>query len=234
MRETSDKREPGAGLAASQAAPRGQRIGYVAHALEARRSFVVCAAAVVALAGCGGGERQDENEPDGAFRVDVTQATFPGEQKLAKASTMKIVVKNVGDETVPNIAVTVRGFDQRVEGEGLADPERPVFVINGEPEDIGGLPESRAQAPRGGDTAYVDTWALGQLRPGQSRTFEWKVTAVEAGPYRLTYEVSAGLDGKARAVTRSGRQPTGVFIGTIDDAPPDARIADDGRTVVRD
>lgn len=194
----------------------------------------MCAAAAVALAGCGGGERQDENEPEGTYRVDVTQATFPGDQKLAKASTMKIVVRNVDDKTVPNIAVTVRGFDQRIEGEDLADPERPVFVINGEPEEIGGLPESRAQAPRGGDTAYVGTWALGELKPGQTRTFEWSVTAVEAGPYRVTYEVSAGLDGKARAVTQSGRQPTGVFIGTIDDTPPDARIADDGRTIIRD
>src|SRR5919106_1601137 len=234
MREIADKREPEPPNRAAEAAPGLPRIGYVALALEARRSFVVCAAAAVALAGCGGGERQDENEPEAAFRVDVTQATFPGDQKLAKASTMKIVVKNVDDKAVPNIAVTVRGFDQRLEGEGLADPERPVFVINGEPEQIGGLPESRAQAPRGGDTAYVGTWALGELKPGQTRTFEWSVTAVEAGPYRVTYEVSAGLHGKARAVTQSGRQPTGVFIGTIDDAPPDARIADDGRTIIRE
>ena len=217
-----------------ESAPGVPSIGYVPHALEARRSFVVCAAAAVALAGCGGGERQDENEPEGTYRVDVTQATFPGDQKLAKPSTMRIVVKNVGDETIPNIAVTLRGFDKRIEGEDLADPERPVFVINGEPEQIGGLPESRAQAPRGGDTAYVDTWALGELPPGKVRTFEWKVTAVEAGPYRLTYEVSAGLDGKARAVTQSGRQPSGVFIGTIDDTPPDARVADDGRTIIRE
>lgn len=234
MGETSDKREPWRANRRRESAPAVPAIGYVPHALEARRIPVVCAAAAVALAGCGGGERQDENEPEGSYRVDVTQATFPGGQKLAKPSTMRIVVKNVDDQTVPNIAVTVRGFDERVEGEDLADPERPVFAINGEPEQIGGLPESRAQAPRGGDTAYVDTWALGELAPGQVRTFLWKVTAVEAGPYRLTYEVSAGLDGKAKAVTQSGRQPTGVFIGTIDDTPPDARVADDGRTIIRD
>ena len=203
--------------------------------MEARRSSVICAAAAVAvLAGCGGGERQDENEPEGTYRVDVTEASFPGDQKLAKPSTLRIIVKNAGNETIPNIAVTLRGLDERIEGEDLADPERPIFVINGAPEQIGGLPESRAQAPRGGDTAYVDTWALGELAPGKVRTFTWKVTAVEAGPYRLTYEVSAGLDGKAKAVTQSGRQPTGVFIGTVDDTPPDARIADDGRTIIRD
>lgn len=194
----------------------------------------MCAASLVALAGCGGGERQDENEPEGTYRVEVVEARFPGAQKLAKRSTLRVEVRNADTETIPNIAVTVRGFDQRVEGEDLADPERPVFVVNGEPEEIGGLPESRAQAPRGGDTAYVDTWALGKLPPGESRVFEWSVTAVEAGPYRVTYEVSAGLDGKAKAVTAAGQKPTGVFIGTIDDTPPDARVADDGRTIVRD
>src|ERR671918_1659569 len=106
MREIADKREPEPPNCAGEAAPEVTRIGYVPLALEARRSFVVCAAAAVALAGCGGGERQDENEPEGTYRVDVTQATFPGDQKLAKSSTMKIVVKNVDDKTVPNIAVT--------------------------------------------------------------------------------------------------------------------------------
>lgn len=192
-------------------------------------------AAASIAAGCGGGERQDENEPAGSFRVEVTEAEFPGDQKLAKPSTLRITVRNADSKTIPNIAVTVRGLDQRVDDPDLADPERPVFAVNGEPAQIGGLPESRAQTPRGGETAYVDTWALGALRPGQSETFEWKVTAVDAGPYRLVYEVSAGLDGKAKAVDAAGETPTGVFAGTISDEPPDARVSDDdGRTIIRE
>lgn len=204
--------------------------------MEARRIVGALAAlsAALVVAGCGGGERQDENEPEGDYRVEVTEAEFPGDQKLAKPSTLTITVRNADDKTIPNIAITVKGFDERLDDPDLADPERPVFAVNGEPQQIGGLPESRAQVPEGGETAYVDTWALGALRPGQSETFEWKVTAVEAGPYRLTYEVSAGLDGKAKAVDRAGRRPTGVFAGTVSDEPPDARVADDGRTVERD
>lgn len=189
-------------------------------------------AAASIAAGCGGGERQDENEPEGNYRVEITEAEFPGDQKLAKPSTLTITVRNTDDKTIPNIAITVKGFDERLEDPDLADPERPVFAVSGEPQQIGGLPESRAQVPEGGETAYVDTWALGELEPGESETFEWKVTAVEAGPYRLSYAVSAGLDGKAKAVSPSGDQPTGVFAGTISDEPPDARVADDGRTIV--
>ena len=82
-----------------------------------------------------------------------------------------------------------------------------MFVINGQPKDIGGFPESKDAAPEGGETAYVDTWALGKLRAGEERTFKWSVTAVRAGDYKLEYEVAAGLDGKAKAVGVGGAAP---------------------------
>ena len=188
---------------------------------------------VTALAGCGGGERQDANEPSGKYRMEVTDASFPSDQKLAKRSQLKITVRNTGDSTVPNVAVTVHGFDERLEGRGLADPERPVFVINGQPKDIGGFPESKDAAPEGGETAYVDTWALGKLPAGEERTFKWSVTAVRGGDYKLDYEVAAGLDGKAKAVGVGGSVPRGQFAGTISDAAPNTRVADDGRTILR-
>lgn len=186
----------------------------------------------VALGSCGGGERQDANEPVGRFPVSVVRAEFPTAQKLAKRSQMEIVVRNTGRRAVPNVAVTVRGFDERLQGRGLADPERPVFVINGEPKEIGSFPESKDAAPEGGETAYVDTWALGRLRPGQRKSFRWSVTAVEAGAFRLSYEVAAGLDGKARAVAAGGGIPRGQFRGTVSDEAPESRVADDGVTII--
>jgi len=188
-----------------------------------------------ALASCGGGERQDADEPSGRYRVEVTRASFPSGQKLAEPSVLEITVRNAESRrTVPNIAVTVRGFDRRLEGRGLADPSRPVFVLNGAPKRIGGLPETKEDTPEGGETTVGDTWALGPLAPGKSKTFRWRVTAVQAGPYRLRYRVSAGLDGKARAVEAGGSgEPDGTFRGTIDERPRDARIGDDGRSIVR-
>ena len=190
---------------------------------------VLCA---VALASCGGDERQDEDEPEGDFRVEVVKARFPSDQSLAQRSNLVITVRNAeANRTVPNVAVTIKGFDTRLEGTDAADPTRPVFVINGRPQEIGTYPESKEAAPTG-ETAYTGTWALGPLRPGQQKTFKWNVTAVKAGPYQVSYEVAAGLHGKARAVGTGGKPPKGLFSGTVDDTPPDTRVAEDGRTVV--
>lgn len=208
---------------------------YLRLALERRRlhgaSVVGCTLALT-FAACGGGERQDANEPRGKFPVEVVEAEFPGDQKLAKESELMITVRNAGDKVIPNIAVTVDGFEERLEDRSLSDPNRPVFVINGRPKRIGTFPESKDAAPEGGETAYVNTWALGRLKPGETRSFNWNVTAVRPGPYKLEYTIAAGLDGKARAVEADGEGlPRGQFAGTIAEAAPDAQIGDDGETI---
>jgi hypothetical protein len=197
---------------------------------------LACALALsglVAAAGCGGAERQDEDEPEGNFAVDVVRASFPEDQKLAKSSNLVITVRNAGRKTIPNIAVTVDGFDVRKEDPELADPERPQFVINGVPRDIGGFPESKDASPLGCDTAYVNTWACGPLRAGREKTFRWSVTAVQGGEFDIRWRVAAGLDGKAKAVVPGGRRaPRGSFSGSVSDEAPEVRVADDGKTVV--
>jgi hypothetical protein len=207
---------------------------YVRPALEARR--YVCACLLLPLAavvGCGGGERQDEDEPEGDFAVEVVRASFPEDQKLAKRSNLVITVRNAGRETIPNVAVTVDGFNFRKTDPELSDPERPQFVINGVPREIGGFPESKDASPLGCDTAYVNTWACGPLRTGRERTFRWSVTAVKAGKFDIRWRVAAGLDGKAKAVTEGGGPaPRGSFSGTVSDKAPQVRVAEDGKTVV--
>lgn len=206
---------------------------YVPLALRRRRLHLAGAClCAIALGSCGGGERQDANEPEGEFKVEVVRAEFPQKQKLAKRSDLVVTVRNADRRTIPNIAVTVRGFEERLEDRGLADPSRPVFVINGRPKEIGTFPESKEAAPEGGETAYVGTWALGKLKPGEEKTFRWNVTAVRSGPYKISYEVAAGLDGKARAVGEGGEAPKGLFAGTIRGDAPNTRVADDGETVV--
>ena len=152
------------------------------------------------LAGCGGGERQDEDEPEGDFEVEVTRASFPKKQSLAQSSNLVITVRNAGEVAIPNVAVTVNGFEFRKDDEALADNERPQFVVNGLPREIGGLADAKDATPLGCDTAYVNTWACGRLKPGDEKSFRWSVTAVKAGPYRISYLVAAGLSGNARAV----------------------------------
>jgi hypothetical protein len=193
----------------------------------------VVAVCLLAFTGCGGGERQDENEPEGNFPVEVVRATFPERQKLAKSSDLVVTVRNAGNDTIPNIAMTVNGFDERKNDPDLADPSRPVFALNGVQVEIAGFPEAKDASPRGCDTAYVNTWACGPLKPDEQRTFRWSVTAVKAGDFKIDWRVAAGLDGKAKAVAAGGGPaPRGRFSGTISDEAPDVRVADDGKTIV--
>jgi hypothetical protein len=219
---------------------------YVRPALRARRdnfsararlrrelAATLALAGVVAGVGCGGAERQDEDEPEGDFAVEVVRASFPEDQKLAKSSNLLITVRNAGERTVPNVAVTVDGFNFRKQDPELADPERPQFVINGRPREIGGFPEAKEAAPLGCDTAYVNTWACGPLAAGEQRSFRWSVTAVKAGDFEINWRVAAGLDGKAKAVgPGGGPAPSGNFSGQVSDEAPEVRVADDGETVV--
>jgi hypothetical protein len=198
---------------------------------HALRVSLCCLAAVVA-AGCGGGERQDANESDASYDVTVVDAKFPQAQRLAEQSELEITVRNDDAETIPDIAVTLKGLGRRMDNPNLQDPTRPVFVIDSHAAEIGGYKDVKLSAPGGGQTALVDTWTLGELKPGAKKTFRWRLTAVKPGPFELSYAVAAGLGGKAKAVGPGDAQPQGSFKGTITAKPPASRIADDGRTVV--
>ena len=184
------------------------------------RLSVVASLAAVALAGCGGGERQDANEPSGTFRVAVVRASFPTKQHLAQPERFVIAVRNTGRETVPNIAVTVNSFAERSEQAGLADPERAVWIVD--------------SSPSGGQTAYIGTWALGRLAPGQTRRFVWRVTAVKAGTHTVKWQVAAGLNGKANATLAGNRAPAGSVTVDVSEKPAQAHVDPETGKVVRD
>ncbi|HEX2087627.1 MAG TPA: hypothetical protein VHF89_18225 [Solirubrobacteraceae bacterium] len=174
----------------------------------------------LAVSGCGGdSKRQDEDEPSGRFTVDVVSAEFPAQQRLAEKVSLRLRVRNADSKAVPNVAVTVSGFQRRSEQPGLADPSRPVWIID--------------EAPRGGVTAYTDTWALGRLDAGEEREFRWDVTPVKSGRYEVRYRVAAGLDGKAVAQTADGQSPRGSFDVSISREPDQARVDPDTGEVVR-
>jgi len=186
-------------------------------------------AVLLPFAGCGGGDdRQDADEPRGTYRMEIVSASFPAEQRIAQRSTMRVRVRNTDARTVPNVALTVKtnalrpggapaAFGQSVGEARLANDERPIWIVD--------------RGPEGGDTAYTNTWALGRLAPGQSKTFSWRVTAVDAGRYTVSYEAAPGLDGRARLA--GGAKATGRFRVVVDDAPFDASVGADGE-VVRD
>ena len=87
------------------------------------------------------------------------------------------------------------------------------------------------RGPRGGDTAYVDTWAFGALPRGATRIVTFRVTAARAGRWRLTWRVAPALEGDVR-LTGGGRT-RGAFRVTITDAPVDSRVGPRGVVVRR-
>jgi hypothetical protein len=189
------------------------------------------------LAGCGGGTRQDANEPAGKFPVDIVSAEFPTRQRLAETSFLRLGVQNTGRKTVPALAVTisiagaegqasVRPFSIRDPQPGLAVPDRPVWILeNGYPRLSG------SSEPAGAETANVKTFDFGPLKKGKTIAAVWKVTAVKAGNYKLLYRIDAGLNGKAKAVTADGN-PVGSFAVQISNVPPQTRVNDKGQVVV--
>jgi hypothetical protein len=205
--------------------------------------------AALVLTACGGGARQDATEPSGNFPVAVSTATFPASQRLAERTHLVLDVRNAGSATIPNVAVTIcnvtcaynappgegtsaAAFAQNLQMPGLANPSRPVWIIDRPPGPcIAGCKPGSSGAPGGAVTAYSNTWALGALAPGQTARFDWAVTAVAPGRHVVAWEVAAGLNGKARAVTGSGSLPQGTFRVTIHTAPAQTYVNDKGQVV---
>lgn len=191
----------------------------------ARARLAVLAAAVL-VAGCGGGERQDADSPEGSFDVAVTEASFPAEQSVAERATLRLEVANRGDRTVPELAVTVEteapgdggqaavAFGQRSGDTARADSGEPVWVLDA--------------GPAGGDSAHTNTWAVGPLGENETRTIAWDLTPVQAGTYTVTWRLAPALVGDA---TIGGDASSGEFEVTIDDEPVPARVGADGEVI---
>jgi hypothetical protein len=176
-----------------------------------------------ALSGCGS-TRQDAHEVAGRFSVRVIKASFPAKQAIAHGLSLELEIRNVGNRTVPNLAVTVDSFSYRSDYPNTADPRRPVWIIDAGP---GGQIKRPVptQSPTGGPgqdvTADTMTWAAGPIAPGQSHKFVWHLTPMVSGVHTISYRIDAGLNGKARAVLSSAnaKQPTGRLTARIAPLP---------------
>ena len=182
--------------------------------------------AAVLVAGCGSGPRQDADEPSGSYKLEVAAARFPPRSRSPQTALMIVRVRN--DDSKARAQRRGDGRDRPVQGrrrhgrvrparrdDRLSDNERPVWIVN--------------EGPPGGDSAATNTWALGRLGAGETKTFIWKVTAVQPGDYTLRYRISPGLTGKAKLA--SAARTDGLFKVSIDDKPVPARVNDNGNVV---
>lgn len=189
------------------------------------------------LAACGGGSSSDANQPAGTYRVRVTEAEFPTEQKLGQTSLLRLGVRNSGQKTVPDLTMTISVAGKEGQASslpfgtsdpqpGLAQPDRPVWVLAATYPRLAG-----SQEPGGTSTSNRKTFAFGPLKPGAAVRAVWKLSAVKAGKFTLLYDVDAGLSGTAKAETTGGVAPGGSFVTEISAIPPDTEVTDSGEVV---
>ena len=206
-------------------------------------SGLLTAVMCLGVVACGGdAETQDDSEPSGDFPTEVVTSKFPNRQRLAETTNLELEVENTGEETIPDVAVTIftaagddedgadGSFSIRIDNPTLANPNRPVWILDNKFPRIVGEPAPKGSSP--GTVAQTNTYAFGELPPGERLGMIWKLTPVMAGTYTVNYEVSAGLFGNAKAVTSDGSRPEGKFVVTVTDKPPKARVSNSGQVEV--
>ena len=119
------------------------------------------------------------------------------------------------------MAVAIRSFYYRSSYPHLADPNRPLWIVD---EGPGPKPTQPIEtvpfdAPGGAVTDYSSEWALGPLAPGAEQTFRFALTPVKAGSQKVGYAVVPARPDPV------GPQPVGPavegsFAVTVAPAPP--------------
>jgi hypothetical protein len=230
--------------------------------LKARKRIGIGLLGVLLAAGVAscGGTRQDANEPSGDFPVQIVSADFPSKQALAQNTNLTLSVENSGDQTIPDLAITIFTTSNAstgttgtsttgVSSAGTSSTTQDLpqaqgsFSVRSEQEGLEipfrpvwileeGFPKLEGQtASAGAEAAQTDTYAFGALAAHRTKGIVWNVTPVQAGTYTVHYRVAAGLEGKAKAVTADGSVPEGEFVVRISSAPPQTRVDNSGKVV---
>jgi hypothetical protein len=206
----------------------GPRSARGALAALARGTAAGAAALALALtaAGCGGGTRQDSAEASGTFQMSVVRASFPSKQAVARQTQLELQVKNTGSQTVPNVAVSLDSLNYVSTAPEVAANKRPIWAIERGPGAIAALPVDTQEVsqPGSGQTAYLNTWALGPLAAGHTQTFVWKVVPLKPGRHTVHVTIAAGLAGKAKAALASGGAVAQTLTVDIAGAPPISHV----------
>lgn len=189
-----------------------------------------------ALAGCGG-DSDDSDEKQATYEASVVSAELPRRQRLGETTQMRLKVRNDDEETIPALVVNVTlggeagagsaiPFGVRSSEPGLAQPERPVWVLEEHyPKRAG------SEEPGGTEGASPKSFNFGSLPAGETLDAVWKLTAVKEGRFRVLFDIDADASGKARAVSPGGGEPRGSFAVTITDQVPDTTVNDRGEVV---
>ena len=179
------------------------------------------------------------NQAAGTYRVQVVKAAkFPTSQLLAQTSLLRIGVRNTGDRTIPDLAVTISvgGLAGRTSAlpftihdpqPGLAQPDRPVWVL------AQSYPRFAGSSRRAGaQTSNPKTFAFGPLKPGATTEAVWKLVAAKAGDYPLLYESTPGSAAPPRPRPRREPNPVARSRCTSSRKPPNTIVNGKGQVII--
>jgi hypothetical protein len=190
-----------------------------------RGATAAAAAVALALAGCGGSDTP-EPEASATYSVAIPVRSFPARQSLAEHVQLRLDVRNDSTRTIPNVSATLEtgtdgagviAFSSRLDAKGLASTSRPVWIVD--------------DGPLSGDSAYTNTWALGSIRPHDTRSFTWNVVPVRAGHYKLRYHLTGSTTGRSQLRLANGDAAHGSFDIDVSGKPAEVRVTPGGRIV---
>jgi hypothetical protein len=216
--------------------------GHRTPARHSRRRAVAAGLIIAALSAsfsaCGDDSSSSgSGEADASYEVKVVKAEFPTAQRLGETNQLRLGVRNTGEEKLPalTMSVSIAGEEGQDSGlpfgirdpqPGLAQADRPVWVLSARYPRVGGSSESS-----GGETSNKKTFEFGPLKPGATTEVVWQLSAVRTGNYELLYEIGAGLGGRSKAETAAGTEAGGSFAVRISEEPPNTVVTDSGEVV---
>ena len=172
------------------------------HRLPVPRSLVIpvfAIASAIALGACGSSPRRTRTSRAAITRSRSSRSQFPTKQRLAQTSDLVLGVKNTGDQPLPELAFTIYtgkgnadgSFNYRSDQPGLANPNRPVWVLeNNYPRPINTPP------PKGLAGGFRRADQHLRLRPARPRRDEDDRLAPDPGQGR---HLRPPLPGRRRA-----------------------------------
>ena len=170
------------------------------------RASALTLTAAVALAACGGEPAPGRQRADRQLPGRGDEGQVPDRASASpRRPTCSLGVKNTGEKTIPELAVTI------YTGTGTADRRRTARSTPGSTTRPGRTRTGRSgssrtsthacsapAAPKTGDSlgaaaaAQTDTFGFGPLDPGETRDIVWRVTPVEGRHLHGPLQVAAG------------------------------------------
>jgi hypothetical protein len=192
---------------------------YGSAAVRRSAAITTLVASTALLASACGGSNAGSNQTKGSGNYMVSvNADWPKLQRTDKEVELVIDVTNTGDRTMPQAVVTLTtgvsgtaapAFSNVDTQPGLAEHSKAIWFLD--------VP------PINGETALANSWSFGELAPGATAHFVWRIRPLVSGPHTINWKVAPAMLG-GFAVLANGSQAAGTIATVISSKAPAAKV----------